>query len=64
MMKKKIYDAPKVEYCGTRVAICPICNKQFITAPYHAYHTPGKKWQRVCSWACMRESERQAAKKK
>lgn len=57
-MKKRIYDQmSKVEYCGTRVKVCPICKEKFVTAPYHLYHVAGKK-ELVCSYKCMRESER------
>lgn len=46
--------------------ICPICGKTFIPASLHAYRDKRTyKTRRVCSYKCMRESERmkEAAKK-
>ena len=42
-----------------REATCPICNKTFLPAAYHAYKDY-KKQRLVCSWHCALESERQA----
>lgn len=34
---------------------CPVCGKNFIPAPFHAYKVYGK---RVCSWHCQLKGER------
>jgi hypothetical protein len=42
-----------------REAVCPICNKKYVPAPFHAYKDY-KKQRLVCSWSCAVESERRA----
>lgn len=37
---------------------CPVCGKIFIPAPMHQYKDKHTTNKRVCSWACVRESER------
>jgi hypothetical protein len=37
--------------------ICPICGKNFIPAPFHAFKTYGGT--RVCSWTCQLRGERE-----
>ena len=46
------------DYCH-----CPVCGKDFIKAPMHVYHVYGKRDRLVCSYHCMRESERRRKKK-
>lgn len=43
-------------------AICPICGKTFVPAPYHKYKVLiGSRWRLVCSYPCeskgLREKE-------
>ncbi len=37
---------------------CPICGKEFVPAPEHAYRLPYNKGGPVCSYHCMREARR------
>lgn len=59
MRKKESYPFPEV--------ICPICGKTFIPGVGHVYKDKRtyQSGKRVCSYKCMRESERmkEAAKK-
>lgn len=32
---------------------CPVCEKEFVRAPYHVYRLP-KEQKSVCSYHCMR----------
>ncbi|MBQ8649154.1 MAG: hypothetical protein IJ470_03700 [Clostridia bacterium] len=42
---------------------CPICGKEFIPAPYHAYKIYQKGYKLVCTYGCMRKWERQEENK-
>jgi hypothetical protein len=42
---------------------CPICKKEFVPAPYHAYRER-PKGRLVCSYHCALESDRRKAAKK
>lgn len=43
---------------GIPEAICPVCGKTYIRAPYHMYRDVLRRY--VCSWSCTLESERRA----
>lgn len=45
---------------------CPVCGKLFVPAPMHVYKVGGlKRGNLVCSWGCVRASEKaKEAKKK
>ena len=45
-----------------RMSICPICKKEFIPAPEHAWKIRSDKL--VCSYTCMRVWERVRYSKK
>lgn len=50
----------KSTYCqmGFSPRKCPICEKEFVPAPLHAYKTHrGKSGKLVCSYTCMRKAE-------
>lgn len=39
--------------------VCPICGKKFIPEPLHVYRDKSKEHHPpVCTYSCMRESER------
>ena len=38
-------------------AICPVCGKNYIPAPFHLYKIYGHA--RVCSWTCQLKGERE-----
>ena len=40
-----------------RLQVCPICGKKYYPAAYHIYHDTKKRL--VCSWGCMRKSEKE-----
>lgn len=37
---------------------CPVCGKNFIPAPEHAYKTEGSYGVLVCTYSCMRNAEK------
>lgn len=37
---------------------CPVCGKTFFPAPYHVYKDHRNPDRIVCTWHCVRESER------
>lgn len=39
-------------------AKCPICGKTFYPTPEHAYRDKRSPYKKVCSWGCVRKSER------
>ena len=43
---------------------CPICEKKFFPAPYHAYHDARNKGRYVCSYKCVCESKRRVKARK
>jgi hypothetical protein len=54
---------PTTKYHGVPEAICPVCKKTFVPAPFHIYKDYRNK-RRVCSYHCAVESERAALEKK
>ena len=51
----------KWEFFETK--ICPICNKEFLPAPYHVFKVYHRT-KLVCSYHCALESERRALENK
>ena len=46
---------------------CPVCGNVFYPSPVHAYKDRRSPYKKVCSWKCVRTSERlknQNAKRK
>ena len=46
---------------GVILKVCPVCGKEFVPAPWHVYKDKRKGGNRkfVCSYGCMRKSERE-----
>lgn len=49
----------ELEFKGLNVIKCPVCGRDFLPAPYHAYKIQTKLGRkRVCSWKCLRQNEK------